>query len=645
MPIRVTALKLLFASLILLPLMASADIRLPKLVSSGMVLQRDAEVKIWGWADPGEKVSLAFDKKTFSATADAQGRWSLVLPPTPAGGPHKLTLTGKNTLELEDVLFGDVWLASGQSNMELTLERVEPFFEDMVSNISNRQIRQFEVPDRFDFKKPHEDLEGGKWVPADQENIRNFSAVGYFFAEDIHNSEKVPVGIINAALGGSPVEAWMSEETLKQFPEPYAEALRFRDDKLIEQITQADQKRMDAWFNELNQKDAGFKQGKYLWAAPTLDTTGWQIFLLPGFWPSDRGTPINGVFWFRNKVEVPAALAGKEALLLMGNIVDADQVFVNGTQVGSTGYMYPPRRYQVPAGLLKAGTNVITVRVISQTGRGGFVPEKPYGLQFADRMLDLRGNWLYRLGASMPPLAPQTFIRWKPMGLYNGSIAPLLNTRIKGVIWYQGESNAGNPTYKERFPALIQDWRKQWGQGDFPFLYVQLANYLPPDAPANDTGWALTREIQLQTLKVPNTAMAVTVDVGEWNDIHPLDKKTVGERLAAAALNLAYGKKNVYSGPLFKSAEVKGDKMVLTFDHVGSGLVAADGRLGGFTIAGEDRRFRSARVKIEKNTLVVWHESIPAPKAVRYAWANNPDEISLYNEEGFPASPFRTDNW
>jgi sialate O-acetylesterase len=645
MPIRMTAFNLLIISL-LLPQISFADIRLPKLVASGMVLQRDTEVKIWGWADPQEKITLQFDKKQFSVSADAHGNWSILLAPVAAGGPHTMTLQGNNILVLDDIVFGDVWLASGQSNMELTLARAEPRFADLVPKIHNVLIRQFEVPDRFNFKEPLQDLEGGKWVPATQEHIRAFSAIGYFFADAIQSSKKVPVGIINAALGGSPVEAWISENTLKKFPDAYTEGLRFRDDKLIEEITQSDQTRMNAWFSELNQNDAGFKQDQYLWAEPELDTSSWQTFQVPGYWPESEQGPVNGVFWFRKTVDVPKTQAGQEALLLLGTLVDADQVFVNGTQVGSTGYMYPPRRYKVPAGLIKAGANMITVRLTSQSGRGGFVPDKVYALQFADLNLDLKGPWLYQQGATMPPLGSQTFIRWKPMGLFNGEIAPLLNYRIKGVIWYQGESNAGNATaYRERFPELIQDWRQHWDQGDFPFLYVQLANYLPPGAPADDTGWALTREAQLQTLKVPNTAMVVSADVGEWNDIHPLDKKTVGERLAAAALNLAYGNKNVHSGPLFKSAKIQGNKMVLDFEHAGSGLVAKDGKLLGFTIAGVDGKFHEAQAKIKRNSVVVWSKAVKAPKAVRYAWANSPEILSLYNKEGFPASPFRTDSW
>lgn len=628
------------------PQIVLADIRLPKLVASGMVLQRDAPAKFWGWSDPHEKIRLDFQQKTYSTAADAKGLWAITLPASAAGGPHIIKLQGNNSLVLEDVYFGDVWLASGQSNMELTLARAEPRFADLVPKIHNPLIRQFEVPDRFNFKAPQQDLEGGKWSPATQENIRAFSAIGYFFANAIHSSERVPVGIINASLGGSPVEAWISEETLRQFPDAHTEGLRFRDDQLIEEITRTDQARSDAWFAELNQKDAGFEQGKYAWAQPQLDDTGWQTFQIPGYWPESAQGPVNGVFWFRKKIEVPEAQAGQEALLVLGTIVDADQVFVNGTQVGNTTYMYPPRRYKVPAGLLKAGSNNITMRVTSQSGRGGFVPDKVYALQFASLDLDLKGPWSYRQGATMAPLGAQTFIRWKPMGLFNGEIAPLLNYRIKGAIWYQGESNAGNgAAYRERFPALIRDWRQHWGQGDFPFLYVQLANYLPPGAPADDTGWALTREAQLQTLKLPNTAMVVSADVGEWNDIHPLDKKTVGERLAAAAQNLAYGHKNVYSGPLFKSARAKGGKMVLRFTHTGGGLVARDGELRGFTIAGADSQFHPAQARIEKDRLVVWSDAVAAPKAVRYAWANNPERLSLYNKEGFPASPFRTDSW
>jgi sialate O-acetylesterase len=629
------------------PAAVMADVRLPRLVDSGMVLQRDAQLNLWGWADPGEQVIVEFRDAKKSTSAGQDGRWHVQLPAMPAGGPDTLTVKGNNTITLQDVLVGDVWLASGQSNMELTLKRAEPHYPELVPSINNREIRQFDVPDRYNFKKPEQDLAGGQWVPATQEHIRNFSAVGYFFAAEIHETEGVPVGIINASLGGSPVEAWMSEDSLKKFPKPYAEGKRFRDDQLIEEITQADQKRSNAWYSELHERDKGFDNGKYLWAAPELNTSDWKTMQVPGYWPESEDGPVNGVFWFRKTINVPEKLAKQDALLIMGRIVDADEVFVNGTKVGNTTYQYPPRRYPVPADVLKPGENVITVRVTSQRGRGGFVLDKDYVLQFDDRTIDLTGDWLYKRGVSMPPAPPQTFIRWKPMGLYNGMIAPLTNYPIKGVIWFQGESNTGDPsTYRERFGAMIADWRNQWNQNGFPFLYVQLANFLPPEDPRpHGGGWPRLREAQLQTLEVPNTAMAVAIDAGEWNDIHPLDKKTVGQRLAAAAKHLAYGEDNIYSGPVFKSGKVKGKKVVLEFDHVGSGLMAKGGPLREFMIAGADGEFHEAKAEIRGDKIVVWSKKVNKPKAVRYAWSSNPEDANLYNKEGFPASPFRTDDW
>lgn len=343
-----------------------------------------------------------------------------------------------------------------------------------------------------------------------------------------------------------------------------------------------------------------------------------------------------------------AAASGKPARLLLGRIVDADSVFVNGVFVGSTGYQYPPRRYQAPAGVLKEGKNVITVRVISEAGKGGFVPGKPYELIIDGQTIGLAGNWLYRQGAEMPPLAARTFIRWKPLGLFNAMISPLLNYRIKGVIWYQGESNAGRPEeYKELFPALIRDWRARWGQGDFPFLFVQLANFMEARPRPSESNWALLREAQLEALALPNTGMAVAIDIGEWNDIHPLNKKDVGKRLALAARRVAYGEKEaVHSGPIYRSMKAEGSKIVLSFCNIGSGLEAGGGNeLRHFAIAGADRRFTWAEARIEKDKVVVWSEEVPEPVAVRYAWADNPAGANLYNKEGLPASPFRTDRW
>jgi sialate O-acetylesterase len=381
------------------------------------------------------------------------------------------------------------------------------------------------------------------------------------------------------------------------------------------------------------------------WKNPSLNTSGWGIMNVPGYWAGTSSGPLNGVVWFRKKFNIPSNMAGKEALLILGRLVDADSVFINGRFVGSTGYQYPPRRYSIPEGLLLEGENTIVVRIINTSGIGGFVPDKIYEIISGDDRIDLRGDWQYRVGAQMAPLADQTFIRWKPLGLFNGMIHPLLNYQIKGVVWYQGESNTTKALeYRRLLPALIKDWRRNWSEGDFPFIFAQLPNFMEVKSAPGESDWALLREAHLKTLSVPNTGMAVTIDLGEWNDVHPLNKKDVGKRLALSARKIAYGESLVSSGPLLKEMKIKRNKAILSFDHCGSGLIAKGGTLNYFSMAGADRKFHWAKAKIRKNTVIVWCEKVPHPMAVRYAWADNPEGANLYNREGLPASPFRTDD-
>jgi sialate O-acetylesterase len=372
---------------------------------------------------------------------------------------------------------------------------------------------------------------------------------------------------------------------------------------------------------------------------------------LPAFWDEAGLGPVNGVVWFRKEITVPDSMIGKPAGLLLGRIVDADTAYVNGEIVGGVSYQYPPRKYAIAPGVLKPGKNLIAVRVINNAGRGGFIKDKPYRLVAGGTAIDLSGEWRYRPGAVMDPLREQTFIRWKPLGLYNAMIAPLLNHAIKGVIWYQGESNTKDPAeYRKTFPALIADWRNQWNQGEFPFLYVQLANFMEARDLPSDSRWAELREAQLKTLRVPRTGMAVAIDLGEWNDIHPLKKKDVGERLALAARKIGFGEsesKTIHSGPLYRSMRIKSGKAVLSFSNIGGGLTAAGGNaLRHFSICGADGKFVWAEAKIEgTDKVIVWNEAITDPVAVRYAWADNPQGANLYNKEGLPASPFRTDDF
>jgi len=625
-----------------------SQIRLPHLLSDGMVLQRDAKVKIWGWAAPNEKIELQFINKSYHTSANSDGEWYIILKNLKAGGPYTMEIRASNTITLSDIMIGDVWVCSGQSNMELSMKRVSPIYQEEIANSANPSIRQFIVPQKYNFNQPQQDLSSGTWKSVNPQSILEFSAVAYFFARELFDTYKVPIGLINASLGGSPIEAWMSEETLKKFPVHYQEAQKFKDSTLIQQIESQDRSRINAWYTLLRQKDEGYKNPALPWSDPKVNISDWATMKIPGYWADTDIGVVNGVVWFSKEFQVPVQLAGQKANLLVGRIVDADSVFINGVFVGTTSYQYPPRRYEIPAGILKEGENRIVVRIVSEIGMGGFVPDKPYEIKCGDQIIDLKGDWQYQSGATMEPLAGQTFIRWKPVGLYNAMINPLLNYRIKGVIWYQGESNAGRPVeYRELFPALIRDWRHNWQQGKFPFLFVQLPNFMETKKDPGESNWALMRESQVKTLSVPNTAMAVAIDLGEWNDVHPLNKKDVGKRLAIAAQKVAYkNKKIISSGPIYQSMKIKDNKIILTFTNSGGGLQIKGNRdLCYFAISGTDRRFIWAQARIENNKVKVWSEQVSKPVAVRYAWADNPEGANLYNKEGLPASPFRTDDW
>jgi len=637
-----------FALLIacLLPVVSSGQIRLPKLVSNGMVLQRGENTRVWGWASSDEKISIEFNDKLYQLKADNNGDWSLLLSDLKAGGPYTMKLYGNDTITISDILIGDVWVCSGQSNMELPVKRVSPLYHDEIADSQNSFIRSFTVPQKYNFNKPEKDMGGGKWIETNPVTVLDFSAAAYFFADELYRKYKVPVGLINASLGGSPAEAWISEESLKSFPVYYDEAQRFKNEDIINQIESQDNTRISAWYSLLNQIDEGLIYKSAKWSDPGCNTGNWEKMKIPGYWADETPGPVNGAVWFKREIDVPPSMTGVKADLDMGRIIDADSVFINGVFVGTTSYQYPPRRYTVPAGVLKEGMNTIVVRVISNSGRGGFVPDKPYELRAGGSKIDLNGLWQYKVGAVMDPLAGQTFIRWKPVGLYNAMISPVTKYTIKGVIWYQGESNVSRfSEYEKLFTALIKDWRESWNQGDFPFIFVQLPNFMETKNEPSESDWATMREAQLKTLSLPNTAMAVTIDIGEWNDIHPLNKKEVGRRLALAAENLAYGDRSVVpSGPIYSSMKVKGKKVIISFTNTGSGLVAKDGGdLRYFTVAGADGKFVWAKAIIKNNTVVVWNSAVSHPVTVRYAWADNPEGANLYNKEGLPASPFRTD--
>jgi sialate O-acetylesterase len=611
---------------LLLSFSAFSDVKLPTLVSNGMVLQRDIPVKIWGWANAGEKVIVTFKGKKLRALTDASGNWACTLPATPAGGPYEIQV---NEIRLKDVLFGDVWLCSGQSNMVINMERVKEKYPADIASANNPQIRNFFIPTAISKVDVKQDLPASSWLPVTPENVLQMGAVSYFFARDLYAKYQVPIGIINSSVGGTPIESWISEEGLKEFP------AYVKDTTKTAPPAPTAKKSTDRGLTEK-------------WANPAYQPKGWKRFAIPGFWEDQGLKDLNGVVWFRREIEIPSSLAGLPAKLLMGRIVDADQVFVNGEQVGNVTYQYPPRRYTVKKDLLKAGKNLVVIRVTNTAGKGGFVPDKRYEMIVGDRSIDLQGDWEYKVGEVFPPVVEKpTPSNFTPTALYNAMIAPFLPYSLKGIVWYQGETNVWKPeVYASLLPALAKDWRTQFKQPELPFLYVQLPGFQDRNFLPSESNMAVLREGQLKSLSIPRSAMAVTLDLGEWNDIHPLTKKPIGERLALAARKIAYGENLVSSGPIYESNAIEGNRIRIRFRETGSGLAinkTDEDELTYFAIAGKDKKFVWAKAIIERNTVVVWSDEVAEPLYVRYGWADNPEGANLINVEGLPASPFRTD--
>ena len=625
---------------------AFANITLPQLVSNSMVLQRNTVLKIWGWADAGEKVSIVFTGKKYDAIADAKGNWLINLPPQKAGGPFEMTITGKNKITLADIMIGDVWFCSGQSNMVLPMERVKERYPDEILNANYPEIRNFFIPTASDMRRVHDDLPASKWTAISPATVGTMGAATYFFAKKLYQKYHISIGIINASVGGTPAEAWVSADGFNGL-EPYASKLvQFKDSSFYKSVPLQNNTQVNT--KQIPDEDKGLT-GPVKWFDTAFHPRKWHSFWMPGYW-DDQGTKnLHGVIWFRKEIEVPQSMTGHLAKLFLGRIIDADEAYINGVKVGNITYQYPPRRYEVPANLLKPGKNSIVVRVTNTSGKGGFVPDKNYSLTDGKEKIDLRGEWLYQVGRvqiNNPVVFSGGIVAQnEPSGLYNTMVAPAINYAVKGFLWYQGEANSGRPSdYSKIMTSLITDWRNKWNLGSLPFIYAQLPNFMERVYSPSESQWAELREQQLQTLTVSNTAMTVNTDLGEWNDIHPLNKKDVGERMALAALKIAYNENIIHSGPIYQSLARKDNKIIVTFSNTGSGLTNYDEEpLSQFAIAGADKKFVWANARIEGNSVIVWNDEITDPMYVRYAWADNPEGANLYNKEGLPASPFRTD--
>ena len=624
----------------------TAQVKLSPVFNNNMVLQQGMEIPVWGWATPGEKVTVTFDKATVSLKADKQGKWLVKLPKMDYGGPYKMTVKGKNLLTFDNVMIGEVWVCSGQSNMEFNLITAKNAEAEIAAS-NYPEIRLFTVKKRI-YQSPQEQLEEGEWAACAPATSPHFSAVAYFFGRALYEKLKVPIGLINTSWGGTVAETWTSEQTIAQNPD-FANQMSLLKKINLDDYAASIEREVRARIGETSTVDPGMKGNQPIWAAPELDDSAWKAMKLPGYIEQNGLQGVDGIIWFRKEIEILPTEAGKAATLFLAKVNDSDNTFLNGTLIGSTKLMADKSRiYPIPAGVLKPGKNILTVQVEDIGNMGGIYGDSvSLKLQCEKRSIPLSGNWKYKVGLLKfnATLNPNSY----PTLLYNGMINPLLPYGIKGAIWYQGEGNAGRAKqYQRVFPDLIKDWRNHWNQGEFPFFFVQLANFMKTDSLPQESAWAELREAQSMTLALPNTGMAVTTDVGEALDIHPKDKQTVGRRLALSALKVAFKQDIIYTGPVYKSMIINGNKAILTFDETGEGLKIRDkyGYIKGFAIAGEDQKFYWGSAKMMgKNTIEVSSPEVKKPLAVRYGWGNNPDDANLYNSADLPASPFRTDTW
>ncbi len=627
----------------LLGVMAHAEVRLANIFGEHMVLQRQQAISVWGWATPGEAVRVKLHRQVSRTVTDVQGRWRVLLKPEVAGGPYTLTVQGDNLIAVKDVLLGDVWFASGQSNMEWSVAQSANATAELAQSDFPR-IRHIKIPKGIAFQAA-DDVAPAQWKLSRPGNAGEFSAAGYFFARKLHQERGVPVGIVNASWGGTNVETWISPAALARRPEIQSEpmpldapAARLRYQQKMEAVVQAWQ------HSPLDDAGASFQ-----WKRPDYDDQSWTPLNAPQYWEEQGLSDFDGVVWYRRDLYLNDEQAARAAMLELGTVDDCDDTYVNGKAVGQTCGWDTQRRYRLPQGLLHAGRNLIAVRVLDNGGGGGFYGDAAaLKLRLGDDAIALSGTWKARVESILDKGDPSP--NDLPSLLYNAMVSPLTGMPLKGVIWYQGESNVPRAQqYGSTFPLLIEDWRMQWHQPHLPFYFVQLASFLPLQKNSlKGSDWAELRDAQRLTLKLPHTGMVVATDIGDANSIHPLNKQDVGLRLALLALKHDYGmKKIVAGGPMYRSLRVRGSQIEVSFTDVGRGLVLAKGEtaLKGFTVADASRQFLPAQARIHGNKVIVARAGMARPVAVRFGWVDTPQEDNLFNRDGLPASPFRSDDW
>ncbi len=634
---------------------AHCQTRLPAIIGSNMVLQQQELVLLWGWDTPGLEINLSASwlDAPLKGKCNDKGEWRIEVPTPKAGGPYNIAISGSEEIDLKNVLIGEVWLCSGQSNMEMPLKgwSGQPITgsEEAIALASYPEIRLFTVSRKPSFE-PLDDCEGS-WAECSPEQAGNFSATGYFFGLELYQKLGIPIGLIHSSWGGTPAEAWTSKEYISRIPffqtfPGKCDPLEYRQKKLdAHQILQ------DEWLNSL-----GFlpdSDNPPEWVLPEYQDKYWEKIKVPSKWENTRMGRYTGMVEFRLTFKIPGKWSGKELQLELGPIDEIDITWVNGVKVGSHPNTYSwntPRIYIIPEGVIRRGKNTLAVQVGNVSGAGGIFGETeqlrvfPIGEDNSFRVL--KGKWKARKSKSYSAVIDMPNCRNcgepnTPTTLFNGMINPLIPYRIKGAIWYQGESNRyDGKLYGTIFPNMIMNWRENWNQGDFPFYYVQIAPYTYRD----DLSTGLLREAQHNTMNLSNTGMVVTMDIGDLVTIHPPNKEDVGKRLAYWALAKDYNNRIAYSGPLYKESKIEGNKIRIIFDHAGHGLKTDGSHLIHFQIAGRDKKFIPAQADIDGNTVLVYSPDIKNPAAVRFAWGST-DQTNLFNSFGLPAGPFRTDIW
>lgn len=621
-------------------------LELPSIFSDGMVLQQGAEASVWGRAGPNAEVAVEFLGTRYATQSDGSGRWRVALGAAGPGGPCEMRISsGESAVSIRDVLVGDVWICSGQSNMQTPMSRLRDRYPEEFDLSPAPRIRQFALPCAWELSGPRSDPPRAAWAKPGSEGFGDFSGLAWFFARSEQERRRVPVGIVLAANGGAPIESFMSREALSEFPTKLAEADRLADEAVREAEAGSRSRAIAEWDESVRAGDRGLS-GR--WQSPDADDSAWREIRMPGRFDEEaelRG--FCGALWLSRTFTVPEGFAAEGCRVWLGTLADSDQAFVNGVEIGGTGYRYPPRKYAVPAGILRQGPNRIVLRVVCNEGDGGATRGKPFCIQPGPASrgvapIDLRGTWKYAVGVHAPPRAPDLFMQWLPTAMFNGMIAPLLPYAAKGAIWYQGEANTGRPQeYARLLVAMIRDWRRRIGKEDFPFLIVQLPILGAPAPNDEASPWALLREAQAAALGLPAVAMAAALDLGEWNDLHPLNKKDLGARLALAAEALLHGERNGSPGPTAAGAERRGGTLSIRFDRCGSGLVAEGGEAF-VGVVGDDGATARVRAVIEApDRLSVDLSGIERPALALYAWADNPSDRQLYGGDGLPAQPFR----